>query len=42
MALTATHCVYLAGVIAILATMIARKNIVVPAVLATLLDASVA
>ncbi|MFC4003519.1 hypothetical protein ACFS2C_17105 [Prauserella oleivorans] len=41
MPLTAAHWVYLAGVVVILATMIARKNIVVPAVAATFLTALV-
>ncbi|HET6500221.1 MAG TPA: hypothetical protein VFG87_05585 [Amycolatopsis sp.] len=41
MHLSAAHWVYLAGVIVIIATMIARKNIVVPAVLATFLTALV-
>lgn len=39
MQLTAAHWVYLAGVVVILATMILRKNIVVPAVAATFLTA---
>ncbi|HWD02144.1 MAG TPA: hypothetical protein VG674_06785 [Amycolatopsis sp.] len=39
MPLTAAHWVYLAGVVVIIATMILRKNIVVPAVLATFLTA---
>jgi hypothetical protein len=39
--LTAAHWVYLIGVVAILATMIMRKNIVVPAVAATFLTALV-
>jgi hypothetical protein len=39
--LTAGHWVYLAGVITILVTMLARKNIVVPAVLFTFLTALV-
>ncbi|MGV9709971.1 hypothetical protein ACWDTI_04840 [Gordonia sp. NPDC003424] len=37
--LTAAHWVYLAGVILIIATMVMRKNIVVPAVIATFLTA---
>ena len=41
MQLTAAHWVYLAGVVVILATMILRKNIVVPAVAATFLTALV-
>ncbi|MGH3627167.1 MAG: hypothetical protein ACRDRL_06980, partial [Sciscionella sp.] len=41
MHLTAAHWVYLAGVIVIIATMIMRKNIVVPAVLATFFTALV-
>ena len=41
MHLTAAHWVYLAGVVAIIATMIARKNIVVPAVVATFVTALV-
>jgi hypothetical protein len=41
MHLTAAHWVFLAGVIVILATMIMRKNIVVPAVVATFLTALV-
>ncbi|EHR50924.1 hypothetical protein SacmaDRAFT_2683 [Saccharomonospora marina XMU15] len=41
MQLSAAHWVYLAGVVVILATMIARKNIVVPAVAATFLTALV-
>ena len=41
MQLTAAHWVYLAGVVAIIATMIARKNIVVPAVVATFVTALV-
>jgi hypothetical protein len=41
MQLTAAHWVFLAGVIVILATMIMRKNIVVPAVVATFLTALV-
>jgi hypothetical protein len=41
MQLTAAHWVFLAGVIVILATMIMRKNIVVPAVIATFLTALV-
>ncbi|UOY01685.1 hypothetical protein [Blastococcus sp. PRF04-17] len=41
MQLTAAHWIFLAGVIVILATMIMRKNIVVPAVLATFLTALV-
>lgn len=41
MHLTAAHWVYLAGVVVIIATMIARKNIVVPAVVATLATALV-
>jgi hypothetical protein len=41
MQLTAAHWVFLAGVIVILATMVMRKNIVVPAVLATFLTALV-
>jgi len=41
MALSAAHWVFLAGVIVILATMIMRKNIVVPAVVATFLTALV-
>ncbi|MGY1742551.1 MULTISPECIES: hypothetical protein [unclassified Blastococcus] len=41
MQLEAAHWVFLAGVIVILATMIMRKNIVVPAVLATFLTALV-
>jgi hypothetical protein len=39
--LTAAHWVYLAGVIVILATMVLRKNIVVPAVVATFVTALV-
>jgi hypothetical protein len=39
--LTAAHWVYLAGVIVILTTMVLRKNIVVPAVVATFLTALV-
>ncbi|ORI13128.1 hypothetical protein BJD99_00235 [Rhodococcus sp. 1163] len=39
--LTAAHWVYLAGIIVILATMMMRKNIVVPAVLGTFLTAFV-
>jgi hypothetical protein len=39
MPLTVAHWVYLAGVVVIIATMILRKNIVVPAVLATFLTA---
>lgn len=39
--LTAAHWVYLAGIIVILATMLMRKNIVVPAVLGTFLTAFV-
>ncbi|SFL32623.1 hypothetical protein [Geodermatophilus ruber] len=41
MQLTAAHWVFLAGVVVILATMIMRKNIVVPAVIATFLTALV-
>jgi hypothetical protein len=41
MHVTAAHWVYLAGVVVILATMILRKNIVVPAVAATFLTALV-
>ena len=41
MHLTAAHWVFLAGVIVILAAMIMRKNIVVPAVVATFLTALV-
>ncbi|MGY1642257.1 hypothetical protein ACI782_14200 [Geodermatophilus sp. SYSU D00703] len=41
MHLTAAHWVFLAGVVVILATMIMRKNIVVPAVVATFLTALV-
>jgi hypothetical protein len=41
MQLTASHWVFLAGVVVILATMIMRKNIVVPAVIATFLTALV-
>jgi hypothetical protein len=41
MHLTAAHWIFLAGVVVILATMIMRKNIVVPAVLATFLTALV-
>ncbi|WP_409332552.1 hypothetical protein [Trujillonella humicola] len=41
MQLTAAHWVFLAGVVVILATMVMRKNIVVPAVLATFLTALV-
>lgn len=41
MHLTAAHWVYLAGVVVIIVTMIARKNIVVPAVVATLATALV-
>ena len=41
MHLTAAHWVFLAGVVVILATMILRKNIVVPAVVATFLTALV-
>jgi hypothetical protein len=41
MHLTAAHWIFLAGVIVILATMILRKNIVVPAVVATFLTALV-
>ncbi len=41
MQLTAAHWVFLAGVVLILATMIMRKNIVVPAVVATFLTALV-
>jgi hypothetical protein len=41
MELTAAHWVFLAGVVVILATMAMRKNIVVPAVLATFLTALV-
>lgn len=37
--LSAAHWIYLAGIIVILITMAARKNIVVPAVTATLLTA---
>ena len=37
--LTAAHWVYLAGIVVILLTMAVRKNIVVPAVTATLLTA---
>ncbi|NED70627.1 hypothetical protein G3I15_57885, partial [Streptomyces sp. SID10244] len=37
--LTAAHWVYLGGVIVIIATMVMRKNIVVPAVIATFLTA---
>ena len=39
--LTAAHWVYLAGILVILATMMLRKNIVVPAVLGTFLTAFV-
>ena len=39
--LTAAHWVYLAGILVILATMALRKNIVVPAVVATFLTALV-
>src|SRR5699024_7991336 len=35
--LTAAHWVYLVGIVAILATMLARKNIIVPAVFFTML-----
>ena len=41
MHLTAAHWIFLAGVVVILATMIMRKNIVVPAVVATFLTALV-
>jgi hypothetical protein len=41
MQLTAAHWVFLAGVVVILATMIMRKNLVVPAVVATFLTALV-
>ncbi|WP_127784475.1 hypothetical protein [Rhodococcus sp. X156] len=41
MQLTAAHWVFLAGVVVILATMVMRKNIVVPAVVATFLTALV-
>ena len=41
MQLTAAHWVFLAGVVVILATMIMRKNIVVPAVIATFITALV-
>jgi hypothetical protein len=41
MQLTAAHWIFLAGVVVILATMIMRKNIVVPAVVATFLTALV-
>jgi hypothetical protein len=41
MHLTAAHWVYLAGVVVIIATMVARKNIVVPAVVATFVTALV-
>jgi hypothetical protein len=41
MHLTAAHWIFLAGVVVILATMVMRKNIVVPAVLATFLTALV-
>jgi hypothetical protein len=41
MQLTAAHWVFLAGVVVILATMIMRKNIVVPAVVATFITALV-
>lgn len=41
MDLTAAHWMYLAGVVVIIAVMIARKNVVVPAVVATFLTASV-
>ena len=41
MQLTAAHWVFLAGVVVILATMIMRKNIVVPAILATFATAVV-
>jgi hypothetical protein len=41
MHLTAAHWVYLAGIIVIIATMLARKNIVVPAVVATFVTALV-
>ncbi|WP_428833331.1 hypothetical protein, partial [Micromonospora coerulea] len=41
MQLTAAHWVYLVGVLVIIATMIARKNIVVPAVVATFVTALV-
>lgn len=37
--LTAAHWIYLAGIVVILLTMAVRKNIVVPAVTATLLTA---
>lgn len=39
MELTAAHWTYLAGVVVIIGVMIARRNIVVPAVLATFLTA---
>ena len=35
--LTAAHWIYLAGILVIIATMVMRKNIVVPAVIATFL-----
>ena len=41
MQLTAAHWIFLAGVVVILATMVMRKNIVVPAVIATFLTALV-
>jgi len=41
MHLTAAHWIFLAGVVVILATMVMRKNIVVPAVVATFLTALV-
>ncbi len=41
MALTAAHWIFLAGVVVILGTMVMRKNIVVPAVVATFLTALV-
>ncbi|HVU92357.1 MAG TPA: hypothetical protein VHC23_09005 [Jatrophihabitans sp.] len=41
MHLTAAHWVYLAGIVVIVATMLARKNIVVPAVVATFVTALV-
>lgn len=39
--LTAAHWCYLIGVLVIIATMLARKNIVVPAVIATLMTATI-
>lgn len=39
MELTAAHWIYLAGIVVIIAVMIARKNVVVPAVVATLVTA---